>query len=473
VYKVHDQAAHGILSIDSLEISSTILETEKQNMTKNRLAILLLLSVSGALSILWGFALERAASGIIVDFKVVYLGARCLLQKHDPYNESQLIDVYLAEGGKRPSSPAELYKVRQVVAMQVYFPTAFIYVAPFALLPWEVAHMVWSGFTVVTFTFAGFLIWTLVQDLAPSASFYLLCFLLANCGILFAGGNPAGLAIGLCVIAVWCFLKDKHAYVGVFCFAVSLALKPHDTAFVWLYFFLAGGLLRKRALQTLGTTIAMAIPAILWISYVSPHWIRELFGNLSATSVRGGITDPGPRGMSASGGGMIIDLQTVISVFRDDPRLYNLVAYLIFGSLLLVWAIVTLRTRSTPSKHYFALAAIAALSMLPVYHRPNDAKLLLLTLPACATLLKEGGPIGRSALLLNSAAIVFTSDLPLAMLVQVTKGLHLSTEGARAKILTVLLSRPVPLILLVVGAFYLSVYARRSSADLSDRGVAS
>ena len=77
-------------------------------MTKMRLTILLLLSVSSALSVFWGFAVERAARGIIVDFKVVYLGARCLLQKHDPYNESQLMGVYLADGGKLPSSPAEL-----------------------------------------------------------------------------------------------------------------------------------------------------------------------------------------------------------------------------------------------------------------------------------------------------------------------------------------------------------------------------
>jgi hypothetical protein len=430
-------------------------------MTKARAAILLLLSMSSALSVFWGFAVERAARGIIVDFKVVYLGARCLLQKHDPYNESQLIEVYLAEGGRRPSSPAELYKVRQVVAMQVYFPTAFIYVAPFALLPWEVAHVVWSGLTVVTFTFAAFLIWTLVQDLAPSASFYLLCFLLANCGILFAGGNPAGLAIGLCVIAVWCFLKDKHAFVGVFCFAVSLALKPHDTAFVWLYLLLAGGLLRKRALQTLVVTLALALPAILWISYISPHWIRELYGNLSATSVRGGITDPGPNGMSGSGGGMIIALQTVISVFRDDPSFYNLLTYLIFGLLLLVWMIVTLRARSSPSKHYLALAAISALSMLPVYHRPHDAKLLLLTLPACAMLLYEGNAIGRIALLLNSAAIMLTSDLPLAILAQATRGLSLSPEGLQTKMLAILLGRPMPLILLALGVFYLWVYMLR------------
>lgn len=431
-------------------------------MTKMRLAIFAFLSMSSALSILWGFALERAARGIIVDFKVVYIGTRCLLLKHDPYDENQLMSVYIDEGGKRPSSPDELNKVRQVVALLVYFPTAFLYVAPFALLPFGAAHALWSGLTVAAFTLAAFLMWILAQNRAPNAAFYLACFILANSGILYAGGNPAGLAIALCIVATWCFLREKHVYIAIICFAVSLALKPHDTGFVWLYFLLAGGVFRRRALQALALTVALALPAILWVYQVSPHWMRELAGNLSATAVPGGITDPGPGSMSGSGGGMMVDLQTVVSVFRNDPRIYNPITYAICGLLLLVWIIITVKSRSTSSKHYLALAVVAPLSMLPVYHRPHDAKLLLLTLPACAMLLSEGGMIGRVALFLNSAAIVITSDLPLALLAQLTKGLHLSTENLQSELLMVLLGRPMPMILLALGIFYLWVYARRS-----------
>ncbi len=166
--------------------------------------------------------------------------------------------------------------------------------------------------------------------------------------------------------------------------------------------------------------------------------------------------------MSGTGGGMIIDLQTVVSVFRNDPRIYNPITYATCGSLLLIWIVIAMRSRSTSSNHYLALAAVAAFSMLPVYHRPHDAKLLLLTLPACAMLLSEGGVIGRIALFLNSAAIVLTSDLPLALLAQLTKGLHLSTENLQAKLMTILLGRPMPMILLALGIFYLWVYARRS-----------
>ena len=442
-------------------------------MTKARLTILLLFSMCSMLSVFWGFALERVSRGTIVDFKVVYYGARCLIEHHDPYDENQLINVYLAEGGKRPSNPAELNKVRQVVALQVYFPTAFIYITPFALLPWGTAHVIWSALTAGTLTFAAFLIWTLAQDYAPGVAFYLTCFMLANSGILFAGGNPAGVAVALCLIASWCFLRDKHTYIALICFAVSLALKPHDTGFVWLYFLLAGGVFRRRALQTLALTVALALPAILWVYGVAPHWIQELSGNLSATSVRGGIIDPGPTGMSGSGGGMIIALQTVISVLRDDPHFYNPITYLVFGILLVVWMIVSLRGHATQSKHYLALASIAALSMLPVYHRPHDAKLLVLTLPACAMLLHEGGANGRIALLLNSAAIILTADLPLAALAQLINGLHLSLAGASSKVLTILLTRPIPLILLALGAFYLWVYLRRSVRGDSFAGAQS
>jgi hypothetical protein len=429
-------------------------------MTKARLTILLLLSLCSALSLSCGVILERAATGRIVDFKVVYYGARSLIQHLDPYNENDLMKVYLAEGGERPSNPTDLQLIRQVVTLQVYFPTAFIYIAPFALLPWATAHLLWTGVTVTSFTLAAFLMWDLGHENAEQASFYLVCFLLVNCEVLFAGGNPAGITVSFCVIAVWCFLQSRFVLTGILCLAISLAIKPHDTGLVWLYFLLAGGAYRKRAMQTLALAIVLGAPAILWISQVSPHWVQELHSNLSATAVRGGITDPGPASVSG-GGGWIIDLQSVISVFRDDPRIYNPVSYLICCPLVLMWIVVTLRSRASRSRDYLALAAIAALSMLPVYHRPHDAKLLLLTVPAFALLLAEGGPIGWITLVLNTAGILVVSDIPLAILGTLSGNLHLSTAGMAGKLTMVAITRPAPLVLLALSIFYLWVYARR------------
>jgi hypothetical protein len=424
-------------------------------MAKARIAILLMLFFCSAVSVFWGFAVEGAGRGIIVDFKFVYLDTRCLLENRDPYDGDQMMSVYLEEGGTLPSNRTEQDRVRQAIALMVYFPSAFPVVAPFAMLPFGAAHVLWSGLTVFVITLAAFLMWILAQDRAPNAAFYLACFVLANSGILFAGGNPAGFAIGLCLVAVWCFLKEKHTYLAICCFAVSLALKPHDTGLVWLYFLLAGGLLRRRALQTFAMVVVLGLPAILWVTHVSPHWMNELSANLSSAAAPGGVNDPGPTSMSGTGGGMVIDLQTVVSLFRNDPAFYNPITYVIFGLLLLVWIIVVLRSSRTAPNHYLALAAIAALSMLPVYHRPHDAKLLLLTLPACAALASQAGAIGRIAVVLNSAAIVLTSDLPLGMLALLTKDLNGTWK-------TLLFGRPMPLILLSLGGFYLWAYARQS-----------
>jgi hypothetical protein len=267
------------------------------------------------------------------------------------------------------------------------------------------------------------------------------------------------------VIAVWCFLKQRFVPVGVVCFAVSLLLKPHDAGLVWLYFLLAGAQYRKRALQTLILTMVLGLPAIMWVSHVSPHWMQELHSNLSATSAHGDIRDPGPNAVSFHTPDMVIDLQAAISIFRDDPRFYDPATYILCGALLLVWSVRTLRSRPSKTRAWLALAAVVPLTMLVTYHRPYDAKLLLLTVPACAMLWAEGGTIGRLALLVNTAGIVLTGDVPLALLVMLSRKLDLGTAGIFRQILTVVLIRPASVILLAMGIFYLWVYMRRQFPD--------
>jgi hypothetical protein len=104
--------------------------------------------------------------------------------------------------------------------------------------------------------------------------------------------------------------------------------------------------------------------------------------------------------------------------------------------------------------------------MLPVYHHLYDAKLLLLTVPACAMLWAEGGLIGRFALLLNTAALVLTGDLSWGILLVLLGHLHLPTTGLPGQMLIAVQVFPAPLILLVLGVFYLWVYARRCSAPV-------
>jgi hypothetical protein len=430
-------------------------------MTRARLDGLYLLILGSLVFILLGAAMENASSVPMLDFKGHYYPARCLIHHCDPYDEGAVLRVYQAEEADHPSDNAI---VQQVATRYIYLPTAFSITVPFAMLLWGPAHILWMILTFGSFIFAAVLIWNLGADYAPILSGILIGFLLANSELLIITGNAAGIAISLCAIAVWCFLRERFVPAGILCLAISLALKPHDTGLVWFYFLLAGGVFRRCALQTLMATVALSLPAVLWVWHVAPHWMQEWRSNMSAFSVHGGLTDPGPAS-TAHGLGMMINLHAAISFFRDDPRIYNPAGYLLCAPLLLLWVFVTLRSRPSQKRAWLALAAIAALSMLPVYHHLYDAKLLLLTVPACAMLWAEGGLIGWIALLVNTTAFVLTSDLPWAILLGLIKNMHLSANGLSGQMWKAALTLPTPLILLVMGIFYLWVYVSRSSAS--------
>jgi hypothetical protein len=383
------------------------------------------------------------------------------LQHCDPYNASEVLRVYQAEGVYGSLDTA---KERLMTTRYGYLPTAFSFTVPFAMLPWGPAHLLWMALTAGSLIFSSYLIWHLGANYAPIISGFLIGFLLANSEILVMQGMCAGIVVSLCVVAVWCFFQERFIPVGILCLAVSLAVKPQDSGLVWLYFLLAGGVYRKRALQTLVAAVAFCLPSVLWVWHVAPQWIQELHSNILAFSAHGGINDPGPASSGAHGLAMVINLQEVISVFRDDPRIYNLASYLVCAPLLLVWMFATLRFRPSPRRTWLALAAIAPLTMLPFYHRQYDAKLLLLAVPACAMLWAEGGLIGRLALLVTAAGFVFNGDIFMAIVISLTS--HLPTTGLSGQIQAVALVFPAPLILLVMGVFYLWAYVRSCSAPI-------
>ena len=342
------------------------------------------------------------------DFKVVYYSARCLLQNGDPYNGPEVMKVYDAEG-REPASMSE--RSREVITRFFYPPTAFIVTVPFALLGFGVGHVLWMTLSGGGIILAAVLVWDLSSDLAPFLSGALLGFLLANSFWFFMIGNSSAIVVSLCVVAVWCFMRERFVSAGILLLALSLALKPHDSGFVWLFFLLAGGAFRKRALQTLAVLTVISLSMFLLVLKVSPHWIQEIQANAATFSRVGGITDPGIAGMAGRNMDSIVELQSVVSVSRENPRTYNLITYLLCGVLLLAWVLATLYLRPRGGRVWIALAAVAPLSMLPVYHSQHDAKLIMLAIPGCALLWAEGGLLGRLALLITGAGIGINGDI--------------------------------------------------------------
>lgn len=433
-------------------------------MTNARRDGLLLLILGSIVFILLGVVLEKSAPSQSVDFRVMYYPARCLLQHQDPYKPAQVLSLYRAEGG---DAATDTEKIRLMVSGYVYPPNAFTFTLPFALLPWGPAHILWQVLIVASYLLAAYVVWNLTAEFAPLAGGALIAFLLINSELLLVTSNAAGIVLSLTVVAVCCFLHNRFVPAGIVCLAVALLLKPQDAGLVWLYFLLAGGEQRKRAWQTLLLTAALSVPAVLWVSHAVPSWTTELHANLSTAAARGGTSDPGPASLAGHGLAGVISLQSAISAFRDDPRIYNLGSYLICAPLLLVWAIITLRAQFTAARAWLALASISALTMLPVYHRQYDAKLLLLTVPACLMLWTEGNRLKGHALLLTVASFVLTGDLTWAILLGLINHLPLPATPLGAQTSMALQVIPQPLILLATGAFYLWAYARRTPSPAS------
>jgi hypothetical protein len=412
------------------------------------------------ISILWGVSIARGGNAWI-DFRAVYAGTRCLIHHHNPYNVSDLEREYQSEDGQRPpDSPYYL----QAIVLYVNVPSTFVILAPFAVFSWGPAHFLWMLLTGCVFILALLLMWNTGAKYAPKVATFLACVIAINCESIFAAGNTAGLVVGLCGIAVWCLLEDRFVWIGVVCLGLSLAVKPHDIGIIWLYFMLAGGALRKRALQSLAITAVIGLTALAWISHVAPTWMHDWNANLATISARGGINEPGPNSYSNHSIYTVVDLQAAVSIFRDDPRVYNTVSYLFCGVLLLVWSIWARRTRFSVPRAWLALACGTAITLLITYHRPWDAKLVMLAIPSCCMLWARRDRLGKIAFSITFAAAMFAGDVPLSAFKTMADALHAGTAGFGEQLLTVVLRRPESIALLAMGVFYLWAYVK--SADI-------
>ncbi len=413
---------------------------------------LYLMLLGTAAFLLFGVVLMIAKQDSVEDFRTAYYRGTCLLQHCDPYSEADIRNIYTRAGGPLSSSD----RTRLVETRNIYLPTEFPFLVPLALLPFHAAEAFWIALIAGSFICASYAIGRLGAIDAPIISAALVAFCLSNSASLLYFANPAGFVVPFTVLSACFFIREKFVWAGIVFLAASLAFKPHDSALVWLYFLLARGTYRKHALQTLAVATAISLPAVLWVTQLSPHWVQEMSSNILALSIPGSVSDPSlPHGTCG-----LTNLQTITSFFWPDPHSYNFASYLICAPLFLVWGFITLRSRPSAMTVWLALASVSALSMLPVYHRQYDAKLILLAIPACAQLWSRRDSIGWTALLLTTAAFVLNGDLPWVAFLAFLNHMRWSTAGPSGRLLTAAWDFPVPLSLLAMGLFYLWIYAR-------------
>jgi hypothetical protein len=96
----------------------------------------------------------------------------------------------------------------------------------FAHLPWSAALAVWIAASGILFVTAAFLIWDICRQWTSQVPIILAGLFLATSTLVLTTAQTSSVAISLSVIDIWSPFRNRFTGPGVFCSALSLAIKP-------------------------------------------------------------------------------------------------------------------------------------------------------------------------------------------------------------------------------------------------------
>lgn len=332
------------------------------------------------------------------DFVPVYTGARCLLHGCNPYDTSQLEQQFYAAGGHAAELPS------WQIDVPVYPPSTFLVLSPLALLRFPVARVLWfllNGCLLVTAA-------RLIQEMSPPQHRWLTTILVSyfviTAEIVLVLGQPAVFAISLLIIGSYLFLRGRFLSVGGLLLLLSLAVKPQIGGLIVLYLLIRRVHWRYAAMAMAGAgAVLLSATLILGHHPRSAAWASTLRANLSATLSPGGSADPRPENQQAIGD---LNLQSLTSIVFPEAHTFNAVAYSVFLALLALGTLVVLRASASRETHFISLAALSVLTLMPVYHRFYDTRLLMLSIPAIGIIFQKRRVLGALIALLTLLATI-------------------------------------------------------------------
>jgi Glycosyltransferase family 87 len=412
---------------------------------------LLVLSVSAIVLFVVGGARVFRSSN---DFIPVYTGARCLLHGCNPYDTSQLEQQFFLAGGHATDLPS------WDIDVPVYPPSTFLVLSPLALFPFPAARLIWfllNGSLFVATT-------ALILATCPPSHRWLATSLgslfLLSSAILLVLGQPAIFAISLLGIGICLFLRGLLLPLGTLLLILSLAVKPQVGGLIVLY-LVARRLHWRSAAVALAGALALLLTAalILQLHPRSAGWPSTLRQNLTATLDTGGSADPRPANPQAIGD---TNLQSLTSIFFLSARKFNLAAYAIFILLFVAFVLVFWGTKVDAELHLLAVAALSILTLMPVYHRFYDTRLLLLTIPAVLIVFQKRRLMGAAIAVLTALQVFSVQYRLQIFLLQ-----HDEWKSVlQNKLLFILLLRQQNLELLILfGLYLLATFSIRFSSS--------
>jgi len=256
--------------------------------------------------------------------------------------------------------------------------------APIGALPWPAAKLAWLAVLLAAFCLT---VWALIRTAAfrldepRTIAFIAGCLALAPFHTGIAAANQTILVVGLCALGIFA-ATGEHDFVAGLLFGAACSLKPHIGSFLVLYY-----LIQRRwrlFITAVSFTIVLVLIAVGWMQIHGVSWRADFFHNVSVLTEQNTIDDFTSANPIRF---LLINLQVPFYSFTHQGKSANLLALSCGALLICIWMYLVLRVGSRKPRDFalLALAAIAVIGLLPLYHRLYDASLLAIPLCWCLT----------------------------------------------------------------------------------------
>ena len=246
------------------------------------------------------------------------------------------------------------------------------------------AKLAWLGVLLVAFCLT---LWALGKtgsfglNEPRTVAFIAGCLALAPFHTGIATANQTILVVGLCALGVLA-ATGEHDFAAGLLFGAACSLKPHIGSFLVLYY-----LIQRRwrlFITAVSFTAALALIAIGWMQISGVSWRADFFRNVNVLTQHNTIDDFTSANPIRF---LLVNLQVPFYSFTHSAKSSNVLALSCGALLICVWMYLVLRVGSRRPRDFelLALAAIAVIGLLPIYHRLYDVSLLAIPLCWCLT----------------------------------------------------------------------------------------
>ncbi|HEY0797012.1 MAG TPA: glycosyltransferase family 87 protein [Acidisarcina sp.] len=335
------------------------------------------------------------------DFIPVYASARCLVRGLDPYSLTNAQAQLNVAGADMSSFTAEYWPEHPLD----YPPLTYYVLSPVGLFDYAWARNIWLVLGALAFI-AGAAVTVHFSPL-PARQFVIAgaSAVLVTSSVLLRLGQISSLAIGFTVAGAMLFAARRHLAMAACLLLLAAALKPQLAGPIMFYFCFPRQT-RKFALSALAAFCgALALSCLLFsLNPKTAHWMSELSGGINSSSA----LSAAPMEQLQTG---LIHLQALTMLVSTRPIVAGVLTVGMLGILVLALAAGLRKLERHPARDWIALAAVAVLTLLLVYHRTYDMRMSLLTLPALGLLWRAAPKLAAllsflTCFLLFSTAIV-------------------------------------------------------------------